>query len=489
MKHRFIAIVLLAVFAHAALADVAEINSLGSMPLGAAANNPLIRDNYLFIPTFSAGLNVYDISTAGSPVLVASFTDGITTVEDIEIMDNYAFIADRNNGLRILDISSLADVDLTDGDGTNDFAVFSEITALGGGAAFDLGGSNINGLSITRERAYVTEWPSATANDLSILDISGLTEGDTTVDISLLAEWNGSRGNLPSTNSPTPRGVQIIGDTAYLCGGMGGSRVLDVTDDVITQTGFFSDLGRNQGVLDEYPELVDGPVGLSPWESSNPNYVWRTGDTFSQVIQGNIMIVGDGDGNMEVLDLSKMNADNEYDDTNTPLITGYYEGKNVRGVDAIGNYVFMTSHEGGSLSIVDINQIDADGFATLVGASGSYGNFFSVIVRDGIAYVTSNYAVDGLEMFDVSYFTQNAVIPTAGSVVESFENKIPVSATMGGAVAAVDNASLSAVHAEMGSAALLEGGEGEDASLLLRDGFVFKSSAMSISLNVLAQSE
>jgi len=474
--------------------ELIRFPEIGRFDLTAGAGTePIMRDNFLFIPNTTDGLSVLDVSDPTEPVMVAHFNSGIDNVYAVRLKDDFAFITDGTNGLRVLDISSLRNVDLGDDDLSNDFATFSEITSPDGQAAWKQSSSSLTGLDIVGDRVFVCRWPEAGVDDqdLYVLDISDLAEGAATVEIRRLAAWTDPYLPKPAVQA-TLRGLRVCGDHAYVAGGMGGTRILDVSEenilhDTIIQTGYFSDLGRSESLEDIYPELIDGPVGYSNIPLKTPYLPYNVSDNIELDVQGNYLYIADGDGGIEVCRKDRFNGANNYNDDNTPLIAGYYDAGPAACVKVRGNYIFATAQQGGgTMFVLDSNQLDNEThFMKKVGVSEALQLYYiGLLVNDGIAYAMPRVGHHGVRILDVSMFTTDAQIPVEGYRLEDFINGLPVSSLQDGCIALLTPDDLSIIPEDFGETMLL-GGEAGVHSMTLRDAFIFKESKLLIDFNIL----
>ena len=95
------------------LVDVSDLNSphlLSILPgLGTPAELTVFG-NTVFFAGYSAGLQIINVSNLSNPVLLSSFSEGLSgRITRVTVKDNTAFACDFTDGLKVIDLSNLSD--------------------------------------------------------------------------------------------------------------------------------------------------------------------------------------------------------------------------------------------------------------------------------------------------------------------------------------------------------------------------------------------
>lgn len=248
----------------------------------------------------------------------------------VDVAGDYAYIADRDGGLQIFNIS----------DPSNPFHVGS----------FDFNQQGIaQGIDVVGNLAFLAVGEAG----LQILDISDPTTPTFVGSIATPAR---------------ARGVQVIGNIAYVAddsGNGGGLQIIDVTTP------------STPALLGSFG--VATPGGLAGGV---------------QVI-GNIAYVTDGNNGLQIVDVSIPTAPTQIHNVATP-------GGAAIGLDVVGNFAYVANREGG-LQIIDIST---PATASVVGSFDTTGIATGVRVVGNFAYVTDG--AEGLQIIDIT----NPTTPT-----------------------------------------------------------------------------
>jgi hypothetical protein len=118
----------------------------GSSSINGYAHGIEIVDNYAYIASAWAGLQILNISNSNAPTVLGSYdTSGYS--RDVTVVGNYAYVADSSSGVQILDISNR-----------------NAPTLVG---SYDTPG-DANGIAVVGNYAYVADWNLG----VQILDIN-----------------------------------------------------------------------------------------------------------------------------------------------------------------------------------------------------------------------------------------------------------------------------------------------------------------------------
>ncbi|QDU48389.1 Calx-beta domain protein [Gimesia panareensis] len=252
----------------------------------------------------------------------------------VDVVGDYAYVADRDGGLQIYNIA----------DPANPFHVGS----------YDFNNQGIaQAIDVVGNLAYMAVGEAG----LQILDISNPANPTFVGSIATPAR---------------ARGVQVIGNLAYVAddsGNGGGLQIVDVTNPATpTILGSFG---------------VSTPGGLAGGVE----------------VIGNIAYVTDGNNGLQIVDVTNSNSPTLIHNVLTP-------GGAAIGLDVVGNYAFVANREGG-LQIIDIST---PGTASIVGTLNTPGVATGVRVDGNFAYVADGAA--GLQVVDITDPTTPILVNT-----------------------------------------------------------------------------
>lgn len=80
-------------------------SAVGAIDTPGTASGIALADTYAYIPDGASGLQIVDVSTPSTPVLIGSI-DTAGEAVDVAVMDHFAFVAEGGTGLQIFDIST-----------------------------------------------------------------------------------------------------------------------------------------------------------------------------------------------------------------------------------------------------------------------------------------------------------------------------------------------------------------------------------------------
>lgn len=255
----------------------------------------------------------------------------------VDVVGDFAYIADRDGGLQIFNIA----------DPSNPFHV----------GAYDFNQQGIaQAIDVVGNLAYLAVGEAG----LQILDISDPTNPTFVGSIATPAR---------------ARGVQVIGNLAYVAddsGNGGGLQIVDVsTPSTPVLVGSFG---------------VATPGGLAGGV---------------QVI-GNIAYVTDGNNGLQIVDVSIPTSPTQIHNVATP-------GGAAIGLDVVGNFAYVANREGG-LQIIDIST---PATASIVGSFDTTGIATGVRIVGNFAYVADG--AEGLQIIDIT----NPTTPTFANMQDT----------------------------------------------------------------------
>ncbi|MCX5983875.1 MAG: DUF4347 domain-containing protein [Nostocales cyanobacterium LacPavin_0920_SED1_MAG_38_18] len=198
------------------------------------------------------------------------------------------------------------------------------------------------------------------------------------------------------------RGVQVVGNYAYVAGDGSGLQIIDISNPTTpTLKGNYNTSGNasNVQVVGNYAYVADQNSGLQIIDISNPTNPTLKGnyDTSGHArgvqVVGNYAYVADGYSGLQIIDISN---------PTTPTLKGNYDTSNYASdVQVVGNYAYVADSYSG-LQIIDISN------PTTPTLKGNYDTYVAsdVQVVGSYAYVTDDGA--GLQIIDIS----NPTAPT-----------------------------------------------------------------------------
>ncbi|GCL41287.1 DUF4347 domain-containing protein [Dolichospermum planctonicum] len=193
------------------------------------------------------------------------------------------------------------------------------------------------------------------------------------------------------------RGVQVVGNYAYVADGNSGLQIIDISNPTTpTLKGNYDTSGWARGVqvVGNYAYVADSGSGLQIIDISNPttptlkgNYN-TSGWAIGVQVVGNYAYVADNDSGLQIIDISN---------PTTPTLKGNYNTSGyARGVQVVGNYAYVAD-AGSGLQIIDISNPTTP---TLKGNYDTSGNASGVQVVGNYAYVADYWS--GLQIIDIS---------------------------------------------------------------------------------------
>ena len=199
------------------------------------------------------------------------------------------------------------------------------------------------------------------------------------------------------------RGVQVVGNYAYVAGHGTGIKIIDISNPTNpTLKGYYDTFSDANGVqvVGSYAYVADGGAGLQIIDISNPttpilkgNYN-TSGNAYGVQVVGNYAYVADGGSGLQIIDISN---------PSTPTLKGNYDTSgSANGVQIVGNYAYV-SDGGSGLQIIDISNPTNP---TLKGNYDTPSDAIDVQVVGNYAYVADSYS--GLQIIDIS----NPTTPT-----------------------------------------------------------------------------
>ena len=169
----------------------------GSYETRGYASEVEVVGNYAYVADGNSGLQIIDISNPNAPVLAGSSYNTIGYAEGVQVVGNYAYVADLSSGLKIINISN------------------PSVPVLA--SSYNIGFSTY-GVQVVGDYAYVAD-----RYFLQVINI-GNPNAPT---ISELYRMSASGGQVE---------VQVVGNYAYVANGVGGLKILDVSDFTLSTT-------------------------------------------------------------------------------------------------------------------------------------------------------------------------------------------------------------------------------------------------------------
>ncbi|MFM6048589.1 MAG: DUF4347 domain-containing protein, partial [Dolichospermum sp.] len=199
------------------------------------------------------------------------------------------------------------------------------------------------------------------------------------------------------------RGVQVVGNYAYVADGGSGLQIIDISNPTTpTLKGNYNTSGYawDVQVVGNYAYVADYSSGLQIIDISNPttptlkgNYD-TSGIAWGVQVVGNYAYVADWGSGLQIIDISN---------PSTPTLKGNYDTPSAAwGVQVVGNYAYVADWASG-IQIIDISNPTTP---TLNGNYDTSNSALGVQVVGNYAYVANDSS--GLQIIDVSEFTNKA---------------------------------------------------------------------------------
>ncbi len=341
------------------------------------ANAVTAAGDYAYVADGNLGLMVFDVVTNPDPTLMGTLS--IAAV-DVVLAGDLAFVASEDDDLCIVDVSN-------PGMGWSPTLIHS----------YEAAGVP-TGLDVAGNYAFVTK-----SDQLLILDISDPAS----------ITFAGSYNALSDA-----RGVEVVGNRAYVADGASGLRVIDIEDPTAPVLISSCDTpGAAQGVSvsGRFAYVADGAYGLRAIEVATPvvpasiGYWYEPWSTsFDVAISGDYAFVAAGDSGLVVIDI---------EDPTNPMHVGTYDTPGqALGVTVSGDQAFVADGLSG-LQVIDIEDptnpmllgsYDTPGLAqnvVVVGEVTRPGGFDGIderiaLVADGGPY--GHWTDSGLQVINIS---------------------------------------------------------------------------------------
>ncbi|MGB0600487.1 MAG: LVIVD repeat-containing protein, partial [Rubripirellula sp.] len=209
--------------------------------------------------------------------------------------------------------------------------------------------------------------------------------------------------------------IAVAGTTAYVADGVGGLRVLDVTDlSSITELGAYDAAtnAKSIAIQGNVAYLANGGAGLLVLDITDPAAITKlgsfdtAGDAKAVVIQGATAYVADGTNGLLLLDVS--------DPANITQISRFVSTPtgDSQSIAIAGTKAYLAN---GTKGLHVLNIEDPAAIAEL-GSFTAFGNATSVAIRDTTAYVTdASYGLRVLDITDHGAITEQGSFDTTGS--------------------------------------------------------------------------
>jgi hypothetical protein len=289
-----------------------------------------LAGDYAYVADYHAGLWVIDITQPAAPREVA-FVDTPGYATGVAVAGHYVYVADEAS-LRIIDVSDPAN-------------------------AFEVGAANTPGyaksVAIVGTTAYVGQIFCANECSASLL-IMDVSDPIQPVPISSLA--------IPRFTFAPVVGVVAADGYAYVAAGMGGLRIIDVSDPA-------------------------NAFEVGAWEAAQGAANGRQVE-----VRGHLAFLADGTSGLVVLDVSDPRAPRE--------VASYGAAGGLVDVAVEGDYAYLAAYD--SLVALDVSDATAP---ALVATQPVLSNAEDLAARDGFAYVAGG---ENLWTVDVS----DATAPT-----------------------------------------------------------------------------
>ncbi|MGD8413889.1 MAG: hypothetical protein PVF33_06640, partial [Candidatus Latescibacterota bacterium] len=329
--------------------DTVRIDSVSVYNSPGLAYGVTVEGSYAYIADRDSGLQVVDITTPESPVLVGSY-DTPDIAFRIALDGNLAYVADHSSGVQVIDV-------------TNPYSPVLIGSYDTPHTAFDV--------AIAGNYACIADEHTG----LLVLDI-------TRPDSLVLA------GSYDTPGSAY--GVAIAGNHAYVADGQFGVHVFDINrpeSPTLVGTCDTPGLAFNVNITGRYAYVADQASGLQVIDISNPNLPVLVGSydtpggSFAVSVAGNYAYLADQNSGLLVVDVSVPEV---------PVLAGSYDTPGVSvGIAVADGYTYVADDASG----LRVFQVDT-GDTTFVGPGETLYNDYTAI--PGVTYTYSVSAFDEL---------------------------------------------------------------------------------------------
>ncbi|MBA7530059.1 hypothetical protein ES705_22262 [subsurface metagenome] len=340
--------------------------SAGIHDLPANARSIRIDGNLAFVPDYTSGLRIFEISDQITPTHVATYGTP-QYAKGVDILGDYVFVADYPNGVRIANVSDptnpihLATRE-TNGEAHEVF-VSGDYCYVADGSwglcVIDI--SNIASPSIADFYSGTQGWTYdifvegnyaflATEHGLEVIDITNPTN--------VQYFSNCSFSNRIGT---THAGIFVQGNYVYIAAAGGGLRVVDITD--LSNPNLVATYSHSEWIFDvfisgDYAYLGVNNVGLvvlNITDPTNPTLIVsddRNTPGIAITISGNYAYLAAYNSGLRVLNIT--------DPANPSVVGGYNTPMYSGGVVVSGDYAYVTDGDlgslGGDLFVIEVKR-------------------------------------------------------------------------------------------------------------------------------------
>jgi len=353
---------------------------VGSLATQGNANRVTVVGSRVYVAEDSVilgwrgGIEIFDISTPGSPMLLGSWQNTTSnSAEDVDVVGTYAYLADGSGGLQVIHISNAATPVLAGSFATAGYAYAVDVDEL-----------NL--------RAFVAEG--------SLFQIINVAAPASPTLIGSYVTWSGIKD------------IVVNGSMAYVAKNGEGLKVFDVSNPAsptLVGWGYTPFLLASNVEIDGSRAYVANYLsGVCIFDISTPSSPTLVGcfDTprfaYDVDVVASIAYVADGDGGVRLYDLSTMSP---------PVLDGSTPTVGVARVLAVaGDRAYVGDYG----KLLRIHDISTPASPVLLGSVALPDNITAIKVVGSTAYVaTTNIGTD-LIMVDVSNPASPGIIHTFG---------------------------------------------------------------------------
>ena len=452
---------------------------MGRVILPDGVTDIVVSGAYAYVAIGHGGLQVINISTPSSPVVVGTY--GTRYVRAVDVSGDFAYLVEDSFGLEVLDISEPSNPvhvgGYDDADTTYDVVVSGNFAYV----AYGYDGLKVFDISVpanlVQVGGYLYDPPDGASDMYWSVDLANnyifltaeATPGSRTslyvVDISVPS--NPIHTGVYDTTGYNYTYVSVFGDYAYLANRTYGFEIIDISvPSIPTQVTKYDTDGAGRvsdvAVSSNYAYIANGSNGLQVFDISTPSSPIPVAVTTNSTaclhgvaVLGNYVYTGGGlfDAGLHLIDISKpskltrvgfygelgssevfaVSGDYAYvwsdDDElevidfstpSSPIRVGSVETSYRLALDVTisGNYAFVAVQQGG-LDVVDISMPSNP---VRVGGYNTTGLAYGVAVSGNYAYVADG--LNGLQVLDIS--SPSSPVRIGGCDTDHFANKIAV---------------------------------------------------------------
>ncbi len=386
------------------LTDPTNIAPIGNIATTGTALDVTITGNLAYVADNTSGLAIVDLTDPTTPSIVGTY-DTTANAYGVDVSGDYCYLAESGEGLVILNVSNPSSPQLLD-----KYSTMSENVVVEGEYAFVASGAA--GLEIIQVRtstsfnAVVVESTAGTATDLLVKD--NYVYAIDSTDMYIIEASDPMNPQTISTFmfSWTPRGIDVMGDYAYIVHDNGGMYILDVSNALSPELAKFVPQFSGYAAFDvsvsgNYAYVANEEDGLRIFDVATPSLTTEVGQyntpgkAHSVTIDSDrkLVFIADWTQGLQIINIT---------DPTTPTLVGSYDTPSyAQDIYRIGDLVYIAD-----LTTLQIINTSDPTTPTLVNSYDASGSVNGVFIDGNKAFLAVGSA--GIEVVDLSDLTTPA---------------------------------------------------------------------------------